>query len=78
MKPALKTRSDSDLRALLHVLVASGGTGADVHLRRELLDTGFVRPDCVRDEMLHLTPEGRRFLYEGAASALKTSGPRVA
>jgi hypothetical protein len=60
----LRSRTDSELRALLHVLVASGGACEDRHLRRELVDTGFVRLDYGREVVFHLTPEGRRFLYE--------------
>jgi hypothetical protein len=60
--PAAQARADGELRSLLQVLAASDGDCADPILRRELLDTGFVRRDAVRDHRLHLTPEGRRFL----------------
>ena len=61
-----RSRTDAELRALLHVLVGSGGSCSDAMLRRELVDTGFVRRDQRTDAVLHLTPEGRRFLYEAA------------
>ena len=56
------SRSDAELRALLQLLVASKGHCGDPLLRRELIDTGFVRRDSVSEVVLHLTPEGRRFL----------------
>jgi len=58
------TRTESDLRALLQVLLAAGGDCTDPLLRRELLDSGFVRRDAARECLLHLTPEGRRFLSQ--------------
>ena len=57
-------RSDAELRSLLHVLISSGGSCTDALLRRELVDSGFVRRDQHSEAVLHLTPEGRRFLYE--------------
>ena len=56
------SRSDAELRALLQLLVESQGHCGDPLLRRELIDTGFVRRDSVNEVVLHLTPEGRRFL----------------
>jgi len=55
-------RSDAELRALLQLLVASQGVCDDALLRMELVDTGFVRRDPTSTLVLHLTPEGRRFL----------------
>jgi hypothetical protein len=56
-------RADNELRALLQLLRAGDGACPDVALRRELLDTGFVRPDAeLGDAKLHLTPEGIIFL----------------
>ena len=58
------SRTEHELRSLLQVLVAAGGDCTDPLLRRELLDTGFVRRDYARECLLHLTPEGRRFVYQ--------------
>jgi len=55
-------RSDAEIRALLQLLEASGGVCGDRLLRRELIETGFVRRDATADDQLHLTPEGRRFV----------------
>ena len=55
-------RTDAELRVLLRLLVAPEGLCGDAQLRRELLDTGFVRRDSASGVVLHLTPEGRRFL----------------
>ena len=57
------TRSDTEIRSLLHLLTAAEGICPDAGLRRELRDTGFVRVDRDREDVLHLTPEGRRFLH---------------
>jgi hypothetical protein len=56
-------RSDAELRALLQLLDASGGVCGDRVLRRELVETGFVRRDATAEDQLHLTPEGRRFVH---------------
>ena len=55
-------RSDAEIRALLQILTGAEGVCGDAALRRELVNTGFVRRDAVNSDQLHLTPEGRRFL----------------
>ena len=50
-----------EVRALLEILIASEGFCGDL-LRMDLVDTGFVRRDSPDDVVLHLTPEGHRFL----------------
>jgi hypothetical protein len=55
-------RTDGEYRSLLQVLVAADGACADSVLRQELVETGYVRRDAQDDHLLHLTPEGRRFL----------------
>ena len=55
-------RDDDQYRSLLRLLLALDGTCADPGLRQELLDTGYVRRDAQRADLLHLTPEGRHFL----------------
>jgi hypothetical protein len=71
------SRSDAELRALLQVLVASDGVCADALLRMELLDSGFTRPDATNEVVLHLTPEGRRFLYGPSSDPSQTSDADV-
>jgi hypothetical protein len=63
------SRSDAEIRALLQLLVASDGFCGDALLRLKLVDTGFVRRDPASEAVLHLTPEGRRFLSSGAFDA---------
>jgi hypothetical protein len=63
---AVATRTDAELRALLQLLVASGGSCNDALLCRELIDSGFVRRDRDSTAVLHLTPEGRQFLRNDA------------
>ena len=55
-------RTDAELRALLQLLVESKGHCGDPLLEGNSSDTGFVRRDSVNEVVLHLTPEGRRFL----------------
>jgi hypothetical protein len=55
-------RTDAEYRSLLHVLLAADGFCADPVLRQELVETGYVRRDAEREQYLHLTLEGRRFL----------------
>jgi hypothetical protein len=56
------SRADDEYRSLLRLLLAHKGACADPGLRQELVDTGYVRRDAHRADLLHLTPEGRRFL----------------
>jgi hypothetical protein len=56
------SRADDEYRSLLGLLLTLGGTCSDSGLRQELVDTGYVRRDAQRSDLLHLTPEGRRFL----------------
>jgi hypothetical protein len=57
-------RTDEEYRSLLQVLEAADGVCADPVLRYELMQTGFVRRDATRRVVLHLTPEGRRFMSQ--------------
>ena len=57
-------RTDEEYRALLQALEAADGVCADPVLRYELLQTGFVRRDAQRRAVLHLTPEGRQFMFQ--------------
>ena len=65
----MRARTDAEIRALLQLLLGSDGSCPDAPLRRELIDTGFVRRDQADESILHLTPEGRRFLTDARHSS---------
>ena len=46
-------RSDAEIRALLQILTGVEGVCGDTELRRELVNTGFVRRDAVHNDRLH-------------------------